>query len=98
MDRGRLIREAGFMKRTVEPVATPIAGKDSARTIAAMRRGCETNNQQAGRRTTEVGNRPAPVLPIGEGPPLFLSNLPAVVAQAGTALTGDDLAIQRLPG
>ena len=54
MNRVLLIGETGSVERAVEPVATAIAGKHSAGSIAAVGRRRETDNQQTRIRIAET--------------------------------------------
>ncbi len=57
----RLVCHSRFKERTVEPFATAVPGKDSARSICAVGGRGEADDCEFCRRITESWNRPAPV-------------------------------------
>ena len=75
IDGVRLIRETEPVQRAVEPVSRSIAGKDSSRTVAAMRRRRESHNQKTGIRGTEARNRSAPVFLVAKAPHFYARDL-----------------------
>jgi hypothetical protein len=64
--RGRLVREAGTVERTVEPVTRAIAREHAARAIATM--GCrrETDDEQPCARVAKPADRLCPIALAGE--------------------------------
>src|SRR5256885_1214997 len=63
-DAGGLIGEASPVQRAEEPIAGAIAGKDAARSIAAVRGRREADDEQPRIGVAEARDRPAPVLPV----------------------------------
>jgi len=70
--------------------AGAVAGEHAAGPVRAVRRGRESNNDEARARITEAGNRPRSVRDVPERAPLLASDPLAVLAQARAALAGDD--------
>ena len=66
IDRRRLVREAGAMQGRVEPVPALVAREDASRSVSAVRRRGEPDDQDARRGIAESGNRAPPVRPVAE--------------------------------
>jgi len=83
------------MKRSVKIVAGTISGEHTSSTVSSVRCWGKPQDQKAGVRIAERGNRFAPVFPIAPRPTLYLRYFPAVSDQSCTAITGNDLLIQQ---
>ena len=83
------------VERPIEEVAGTISGEHTSSPIRAMRTGRQTKNQQPRRSITEGRYGFTPVLPIEISPAFCYGNFAAVVDQAGAALAGHYLAVQR---
>ena len=62
-DRGRLVGEAGAVEAGEQPVAGPVAGEDPAGAVAAVGGRGEAEDEQAGGRVAEPGERAGPRTP-----------------------------------
>ena len=92
-----LVGKAGFKQGPIQPFAAAVAGKHSAGPVGAVRRRGQPNDQQPRLGIAEIRDRPAPVIAIKIGAPLFRGHLPAIVAEPGAPLAIDDLAVQSVP-
>src|SRR5207247_2083110 len=61
MSRGRRVGEARVVERVDVPVAAPVAREHPAGAVAAVRRGCEPDEEEARLRVAEARQRPRPV-------------------------------------
>src|SRR5262249_37109181 len=75
------VREAVAVQRLVEPAPALIAGEDPAGPIPPVRRGRETDDEEARTRIAEPRNGLAPIDLIAEGPLLHLRDAQAVLAE-----------------
>ena len=64
--RGRLVGEAGPVKRRVEPVAGAVAGEHAAGAVGAVGGGGEADDQDPRRGVAEAADRPRPVVLAAE--------------------------------
>src|SRR5215211_8203395 len=88
--RGRLVGEAGAVEAGEQPVAGAVASEDAAGAVAAVGGRGQADDEQAGRRVAEAGDRAAPVLLVAEGGPLLPGHLLPPGDQPGaTAAVGD---------
>src|SRR5215218_9497273 len=83
--RGRLVGEDGAVEAGEQPVAGAVAGEDAAGAVAAVGGRGQAEDEQAGRRVAEAGDRAAPVLLVAEGGPLLPGHLLAPGDQPGAA-------------
>src|SRR5271168_218586 len=90
----RLVREPGFVEPRIEEVAGAISRENSSGTIAAVRCGRETQDQQLRLRIAEAGNGAPPVVFVAESAPFFPRCFFAVRHQTRTLAAGDDLLVQ----
>src|SRR5207244_7686611 len=72
---GWLVGEAGAVERGEEPIAGPVAGKDAAGAVAAVRCRSQSANQDAGPRIPEAGHRPPPIVLVAESGAFLVSDL-----------------------
>ena len=96
--RRGLIGEAEVVEGAVQPIAGPVAGKDSSSSVSAMGRRRESNNQNSRSTGTKTGYRPAPVIPIAEPLYLFVRDRFAVFNQARAAAAIDNFILGGQPG
>ena len=74
VNRFRLIREAGLVQCSKEPVAASISSEDPSGPVTAVRRRREADDEEARSRITKTWNRFTPVLLIRESLYLFASD------------------------
>ncbi len=94
MKRRRPIGETGPVKCGEEPVAGPVAGEDSARSIAAVRPGRKSADENARLWVPESGDRPPPVFVVSVGGTLLARDVFAPCHKAHTAPAMHDLFVQ----
>ena len=86
----RLVGVSGAMESGEEPVARAVTREDTTGAIPAMRRGCETDDQQLSVGITEPGDGTGPVLLIPKRCPLLACDpLPPVDEPGAEATLGD---------
>lgn len=90
----RLIRESSLPQRAIEKFAGAVTRKHATGPVCAMGSWSETNHQQARRRISEPGHRPAPVLLPAICSPLHAPDLLPMGDQTGTSETVDDLVVE----
>jgi hypothetical protein len=95
---GRLVGPPETVKCLVKPDATGIPGEYAAGSIAAVRAGGKSNDQQPSSPVTEPGHRTSPIPLRRERRLSHTRDCVTVVSQTGTEPTLDDPMIQRLPG
>ena len=78
------------MQDGIHEVAGSVAGEATAGAIGSMSTRGEAENKDSGPWIAEAGNGASPVDLVLIGAPSGLPDAPAVVAQAGAALAGDD--------
>jgi len=92
--RRRLIRKPRAIQSPVKKIARPVACKHPPRSVRAMRRGREPQNQQLCVRIAEPRHRLPPIFPIKECAPLFARHFFAVAHQPWTLPASNNLRIQ----
>src|SRR5262249_43400006 len=63
VDAQRLVRVARAVQRREQEVTRTVTGEHTAGAVPSVRRGCETDDQQAGAWVAEAGHRPRPGVP-----------------------------------
>ena len=95
---GRLVGPPKTVKCLVKPDATGIPGEYAAGSIAAMRAGGKSHDQQPSTPVTETGHRASPVPLCCERTFSPIRDRVTVLSEPGAEPTRDDPMIQRLPG
>ena len=95
---GGLIGKSGLIQSAKEKITGAIAREDTTRSVATMRSGSQTDNQQPSGRGSKIWNRFSPVSFVAEGGALLGGLLPAVRDQPRTLPAFDDLALKSIPG
>ncbi len=96
VNRCWLIGKAGLVERAVKPVTALIAGEHAASTVAAVRRGRKSNEQETSVRITEARVWFPPILLVCEPLHLFMRNLLPPTDKARAEPTRDDLRLEGL--
>ena len=91
VNAGRLIREAGPMQRSKQPVPGSVAGEHTPRPVGAMGSGCQPKYQHRRFGVAEAGNGASPIAVAEVGSPLDGGHLSAPVHQPRTLLAGADV-------
>jgi hypothetical protein len=89
-----LVGEARPPERAVEPAAGLVAGERATRPVAAVRGRREADDQEPRLRVSPARHRPAPVLLVGERPPLLARHLLAPGHEPRAAHATDDVALE----
>lgn len=92
----RLGGEAGVVKRGVEKVAGLVAGEHAAGAVGSVSAGGEADDEKAGVRIAESGDRFTPIVFVAVGAPFRFRNGGAVCAEARTEAAVDDVLVQDL--
>ncbi len=95
LSRRRLIRKSRPVKRRVQKISRPVAGKNSSCPVATMRRRSKSQNQQLRLRISKSRHRLAPVLAPAKRQSLFPRHPLAVFHQPRTLPAPNDLLVQR---
>jgi hypothetical protein len=90
MDGSWLAGQAKLMQNGIHEVTRAIASEGAASAVGAVCAGGKAEDQDAGAWVSEAGNGSRPVGLIQIGAAFRFADAAAVVAKAGTALTGDD--------
>lgn len=93
-NRNGLGRSARAVERAVEPVSASVAREHAARSIGAVRRGGEADDEPVGAWVAEIGDRAAPIAPIRKLRFSVAGHLLSPSHQAGASRTGDDRIFQ----
>ena len=88
-----LIGEAEVMERPVEPVSGPVACKDPACSISAVRGGRQSHYKKPGVEPAEAGDRPSPILLVLKASNLVARNLFPIGYEPRAAPAVNDLTI-----
>src|SRR5690606_39908816 len=97
----RAVGEAGGVHGAQQEIAgavEAVAGEDAARAVRAVRRRREADDEDAGLRVAEAGNRTRPVGVVPIRGAARLGDRRAPRPQARTALARDDLAMDARKG
>ena len=86
--------EAAGVHGTHQEIAGSIACEHPAGAVGAVCRRGQPDDQHAGLRIAEAGQRPAPVVVVPERRALLFSHASAVGAQPRTAVAGDDASMK----
>ena len=93
---GWLVGEAGVAEGLEKEIAGTVTGEDAAGAVGAVCGGGETDDDEARVGVTERGDGAAPVVFIAVGAALDAGDGLAVLAEAGAAVAGDNLALEVL--
>jgi hypothetical protein len=88
-----LVRKAGFVEGSVEPIPGAVPGEHPSRSIRTMSCRSEADDQKARFRIPETRDRTSPVFPIPETFYLFLGDLPNVGGKTRAGLAIDDASV-----
>lgn len=91
--RSRLIGKSRAKQCLVEKITRAIARKHSPRAIAAMRRGCKSQNQKLRPRIAKSRKRLAPVIPSEKRSALVLRDLFAIPYQPRASAASNDFLV-----
>ena len=89
VDGSWLIRKTGLMERAIEPIPTPVTGKNSTRAIPAMRGRSQTDNEQPRLRITKTRHRLTRVLLLTVALHLLVRDAFAMSDKPGAEGTGN---------
>ena len=98
MCRGRLVGEAEGVQSPVQPVAGPVAGKDSTGSITSVGGWSEADYQELCIHRAQTRHRPPPVFPIAKAPDLIARYRFAVFDESWATPAIDNLTLGRQLG